>query len=250
VRYEVDAVHGGRWPALYGRNGRQWLWRSKVIGRDEVRPGDAFVDAGGLEECLPTITGVPDHGDVWSRPWMPDGDGLAVDYDGGHLHRTVSVGVDGIHSQYRLDAPVGHRFIWAAHTLIDVAPGARILIPEGRPTRVDDTDCSWPWHGDTDLSLLGPDDGTAHMIIIPSLPELTVVDGDDRLTFRLTTAGQPFGMAIWRNLGGWPDTGTYRSVGIEPMLGHSASLALAGAGEAAEVPPAGHVEWSLTIDDR
>ena len=37
--------------------------------RARVAPGDAFVDAGGLEECLPTVRGAPDHGDAWSRPW-------------------------------------------------------------------------------------------------------------------------------------------------------------------------------------
>ena len=35
-----------------------------------VYPLPEFVDAGGLEECLPTVRGRPDHGDIWSRPGL------------------------------------------------------------------------------------------------------------------------------------------------------------------------------------
>lgn len=249
---DMDAAHGGRWPSLRGRNGREWLWRRDAPGRASVRPGDPFVDAGGMEECLPTIGGEPDHGDVWSRPWRPDGDGLAVEVDGRRLWRRTTVDGSGVHSSYRLTADPGWWFIWAAHTLIDVAPGARILAPEGRPMRVNSDDGTaerhWPMHGGTDLSRLGDDDGTAYMIIIPELPEITVVDGADRITFRLRVTGQPFAVAIWRNLGGWPSGEPYRSIGIEPMLGHSPTLSMARTGKSAVVPPDGRVEWSLTID--
>ncbi|MEK8108353.1 hypothetical protein NKG94_31885 [Micromonospora sp. M12] len=68
LRVAYDATHGGRWTSLHG-GGREWLWRGPEPGRHRVRPGDAFVDAGGLEECLPTVRGRPDHGEVWSRPW-------------------------------------------------------------------------------------------------------------------------------------------------------------------------------------
>jgi hypothetical protein len=248
----VDADHGGRWPSLLGRNGREWLWRREAPKRDSVRPGDAFVDAGGMEECLPTIAGVPDHGDVWSRPWARDGDGLSVEVDGRRLHRVTTVGPAGVRSSYELTAQPGWWFIWAAHTLIDVSPGARVLAPAGRPIWVNSdegtADRHWPSHGETDLSVLGEDDGTALMIIIPELPEITVVDGSDSITFRLQVTGQPFAIAIWRNLCGWPAGAPYRSIGIEPMLGYSPTLALARTGESAVVPADGRVEWSLTID--
>src|SRR4051812_19226613 len=104
VTATFDPAHGGRWTSLSAA-GREWLWHrpavnaagpasaparsaSAAVGpasapagpaptsasepgpaRSSVRPGAAFVDAGGVEECIPTIRGVPDHGDAWSRPW-------------------------------------------------------------------------------------------------------------------------------------------------------------------------------------
>lgn len=29
--------------------------------------------AGGIEKCVPTVRGTPDHGDAWSRPWHETG---------------------------------------------------------------------------------------------------------------------------------------------------------------------------------
>ncbi|MEU4604491.1 hypothetical protein AB0F43_16040 [Kribbella sp. NPDC023972] len=29
----------------------------------------AFIDAGGLDECFPTVRGTPDHGGLWNQPW-------------------------------------------------------------------------------------------------------------------------------------------------------------------------------------
>ncbi|GAB4052684.1 hypothetical protein [Catellatospora paridis] len=69
LRAVLDPAHGGRWTSLSG-GGREWLWHRPGTSRDTVAPGDDFVDAGGLEECLPTVRGLPDHGDLWSRPWQ------------------------------------------------------------------------------------------------------------------------------------------------------------------------------------
>jgi hypothetical protein len=252
MRVEVDAEHGGRWSSLLGRGGREWLWRRDAPERATVRPGDGFVDAGGLEECLPTIGGLPDHGDVWSRPWTPESGGLSVVVDNYRLRRTITDDDAGVHVSYQISAAPGWRFIWAAHALIDVSPHARVLAPDGYPIFVNSehgsTHTRWPWYAGTDLSRLAEPDGTALMIVMPGLPSITVVDGDDQLTMRLHVDGQPFGVAIWRNLGGWPASEPYRSIGVEPMLGRCPTLALAQEGEAAVVPASGAVEWSLTID--
>jgi hypothetical protein len=54
-------------------------------------------------------------------------------------------------------------------------------------------------------------------------------------------------IALWRNLGGFPDTDPYRSTGVEPMLGRVFDLAEAGPGDAARVPASGEVRWRLTV---
>lgn len=247
----IDAEHGGRWTSLRGSKGREWLWRRDAPERDAVRPGDPFVDAGGLEECLPTIGGVPDHGDVWSRPWKTERDGLAVTVADYALHRTIRIDDGGVRASYRLTATPGWGFIWAAHALLELSPRASLVVPEGHPLWVNSDEGSthtrWPRYGRTDLSGLGEPDGTAVMIVIPDLPSITVIDGSDRLTMHLRVSGQPIAVAIWRNLGGWPADHPYRSIGVEPMLGYSPTLDLAQEGEAAVVPDGGTVEWSLTV---
>src|SRR5581483_10582739 len=52
--YRTDLEHGGRWTSLR-LGGREWLWQRADPARAGVAPGDAFVDAGGLEECVPTV---------------------------------------------------------------------------------------------------------------------------------------------------------------------------------------------------
>jgi hypothetical protein len=59
--------------------------------------------------------------------------------------------------------------------------------------------------------------------------------------------GQPVSVALWRNLGGFPRHGPYRSTGVEPMLGRVFDLADAGPGDAARVPASGEVRWRLTL---
>ncbi len=77
---------------------------------------------------------------------------------------------------------------------------------------------------------------------------MTVVDGADRLTMRISVTGQPSAIVMWRNLYGWPAEAPCRQVAIEPMLGYSPTLSLANDGEAAVVPASGAVEWTLTVD--
>ena len=255
VQVEVDAGHGGRWSSLRGRSGREWLWRGDAPERFTAGPGDPFVDAGGMEECLPTIGGVPDHGDAWARPWRPDGDGLSVTGDGYHLWRRISVDDTGLTCAYRLTAEPGWWFVWAAHTRLELSTAAYLDAPAGRFMWVNDPDGTtsthWPDFRGTDVSRLGDPDGLALMIILPELPAMTVVDGDDRLTMRLSVLsgpGQPSGIAVWRNLYGAPAGAPCRQVAVEPMLGYSPTLSLANEGEAAVVPASGVVEWTLSVD--
>ncbi|GAB3061150.1 hypothetical protein GCM10027053_24260 [Intrasporangium mesophilum] len=168
------------------------------------------------------------------------------------LRRSIDAGASGITARYRLQGPPGARFVWAAHAAIDLARGARLLVPNGRDMWVNDehgtSDASWPSFRGTDLSRLDDDDGTALMIIVPELRTVSVLDGDDVLVMTLGVEEQPAGIAMWRNLGGWPSDDPYRSVVLEPMLGYSPTLSLARDGEAAVVPPSGEVTWILSID--
>ncbi|MEV4757184.1 hypothetical protein AB0J86_19005 [Micromonospora sp. NPDC049559] len=278
LRAEVDDRLGGRWTSLRGGR-REWLWSRPDPARAGAVPGDGFVDAGGLEECLPTVRGTPDHGDVWSRPWRRTGDGEStVAGDDFALRRRIAHHDGAVTADYLLRARPGYRFVWAAHALLDLSPRARLLAPDGTPTRLYPdvlpqaagpgtagagpapaepearptgpepwVTGAWPDPAGIPLDRFGPDDGSAVGAVLLDCPEVRVADGLDTLTLRLDCPGQPRSTALWRNLGGWPAGTPYRSTGVEPMLGAVFDLATAGPDDAAVVPPTGVLGWRLTI---
>ncbi|MFJ8630726.1 hypothetical protein [Streptomyces sp. NPDC093568] len=257
----TDPAHGGRWTSLRSA-GREWLWHRPAPERDAAAPGDAFVDAGGLEECVPTVRGVPDHGDVWSRPWTRTGDTERVRGESFTLARSVRPTADGARVDYTLTAQPGFRFVWAAHALLDLSGRATLhmragagtrLFPEAAPLLADPwptgapwITCPWPTPGGLPLHRLGPDDGTAVGAVVDS-SLCCVHDGGDRLALELAADGPPVSIALWRNLGGYPQPDPYRSTGVEPMLGRVFDLAEAGPDDAARVPASGEIRWRLTL---
>ncbi|MET9554655.1 hypothetical protein [Streptomyces sp. NPDC006645] len=251
VRAETDRAHGGRWTSLRA-GGREWLWRRDEPRRALVTPGDAFADAGGVEECVPTVRGAPDHGDAWSRPWHRAGDEEWVDCPDFHLVRRIRSEGDALVADYRLTAAPGHRFLWAAHALLDVSPDATLGIPDGTPTHLYPDEGArriagaWPLVADVPLDRLGPDDGTAVGAIVAT-PRVSVRDGRNTLHLSVDAPGRPVSVALWRNLGGFPANAPYRSIGVEPMLGRVFDLSTAGETDAARVPTSGEAHWRLTI---
>lgn len=242
--------HGGRWTSLRAGD-REWLWSRAAVGRDRVGPGDPFVDAGGLEECLPTVQGAPDHGDVWARPWSADpGGGHVVITDRFSLHRRIDCGEHGVVASYELQAEAGYAFVWAAHALLAVSPGARLELPMGLPVRPQpsgDGRHAWPLVDGVDLSLLGPDDGTAVAVVVVGARTAEVLDGTDRLRFSVDCEDAPVSVALWRNLRGWPAEAPYRSIGVEPMLGRTMTAAGAAPEDTAVVPASGTLRWTLRV---
>ena len=248
----VDLAHGGRLTSLR-LAGREWLWTNPTPARALVGPGAEFVDAGGLEECLPTVRGTPDHGAVWSRPWRPlDASSAEVSVGDVTLTRTIRSSGDALVMGYRLRGKPGWPFVWAAHALLDLSHAARLVAPAGTVTRVYPDGGPWlagPWPAPlgTPLDALGRSDGTAVGAILTDCAAVRVVDGAV-LSFRLDVGSpQPVSVALWRNLGGFPQPSPYRSIGVEPMLGKVFDVASAGPGDAARVPPSGVCGWRLTI---
>ncbi|WP_055590487.1 hypothetical protein [Peterkaempfera griseoplana] len=252
VSVVTDPDHGGRWTSL-SAGGREWLWHRDEPRRPLVRPGAAFADAGGLEECVPTVRGLPDHGDAWSRPWRRQGEQDVVDCPDFRLTRSIRTGPAAAVADYTLEAEPGHRFLWAAHALLDLSPSARIGIAGPAATRLypDEGDRwtggEWPRVDGVALDRLGPDDGTAVGAVVLT-PAVSVHDGADTLHLSLQAEGQPVAVALWRNLRGFPQDAPYRSVGVEPMLGRVFDRAAADdGGDTAVVPPSGRAAWRLTV---
>ncbi|MER6573419.1 hypothetical protein ABT288_46575 [Streptomyces sp. NPDC001093] len=251
VRVATDVDHGGRWTSLTA-GGREWLWHRDEPRRSVVRPGDPFADAGGLEECAPTVRGLPDHGDAWSRPWRRAGEEDIVECPDFRLARRIGGRGDAVVADYMLAAEPGYRFVWAAHALLDLSPAARIGVDGPAVTRLypDEGDRwiagAWPTVDGVRLDRLGPDDGSAVGAVVLT-SQVSVHDGADTLHLSVEAAGQPVAVALWRNLGGFPRDAPYRSIGVEPMLGRVFDRAAAGDGDTAVVPPSGEVAWRLTV---
>lgn len=261
----IDADRGGRWTSLRA-GGREWLWHRDEPRRAHAMPGDAFADAGGLEECVPTVRGIPDHGDAWSRVWTVAGDGHVVRCADFELARSIDVRAGAVVADYRLAAEPGFRFVWAGHALLELSQRALLrvdrvtktrLFPEAAPylrrpwpDGADWIEGDWPAPAGLRLDALGPDDGSAvGAVMYGTGPAATAVvhDDQDRLRMTVEADGQPVSVALWRNLGGFPRGGAYRSTGVEPMLGRVFDLAQAGDGDCAVTPASGEVRWRLTI---
>jgi hypothetical protein len=172
-----------------------------------------------------------------------------------HLSRRIRTSGSTATVDYTLAADPGYRFLWAAHALLDLSPGARIDIRDGTPTRLypDEganwTPGRWPLLDGHALDRLQPEDGTAVGAVVDT-SRVTVVDRQDELLLELDAPQQPTSVALWRNLHGYPQQAPYRSVGVEPMLGRVFDLAGAGHDDAARVPASGQVCWRLTITGR
>jgi hypothetical protein len=239
---EVDLAHGGRWTSLRTPE-REWLWRhpdpAVAAARAAVTPGAAFVDAGGVEECFPTVRGEPDHGAVWSRTWAGDSH---VNADGFRLDRRIRS--DGaLTVDYTITGPPHAPFVHAVHALLDVSFAARLDAPGVRTAHLLDRDSVVRWPAGLDR--LGPDDGTATAAVLPGCAAVTVVDGDVALAF--TWRAEPCSLLLWRNLRGWPEEAPYRSIGIEPMVGTTADLDAPGPGRPAQLGADGTLRWQVTV---
>lgn len=251
----LDQDRGGRIPSLRDPSGQEWLWQHpdpRVRERRlEVTPGDDFVDAGGIEECCPTVSGRPDHGDVWSRGWSGSTGDLTVVAEGFRLRRRLAC-ADVVTLDYALSAAPGFRFVWALHALLRPEPGTEVEARAGETLTWDAAGrCArgrWPHEaGGRDVSRLGPDDGSAQFVLLPGVGGVVVRQGSRALAVTLDAPGQPVGVGLWRNLGGYPedDGPRYRSFGVEPMLGDHPDLSRAT--RTGTVPGSGTARWQVRL---
>lgn len=256
----TDLALGGRWTSLATPE-REWLWRNPRVPdavRSAVAPGDAFVDAGGAEECFPTINGPSDHGQVWSQAWAAGGVPGEARVTTGDLtlHRALSACDGVVRAGYTIDGPPGAGVLHAVHLLLDLAPGARLEVP-GRPDVLvvewpepgRTAPAIWPDGGGVPLDTMSKDDGTARCAVVAT-DRVDVVDGADRLTLTWGVAAgfaAPVSLVVWRNLGGWPDGAPYRSIGVEPLLGAETNRDRAAPDRLAHLDGTGRIGWWLEV---
>lgn len=261
VSVSTAPASGGRWTSL-AAGGREWLWSNPDPevrrARTTARPGDAFADAGGGEECFPTVQGVPDHGELWTLPWHRSASGETVEVGNRRVTRRVRARDGDLCVAYRIAGRPGTRFVHAVHLLLDLSPLSLLEIP-GRPALTwrdaagpgEHMIGRWPVVDGTDFSRLGPDDGTAACLVVHDVTSCRIVDGSDALTLswrRTRGDGPGEGLVLWRNLRGWPADRPYRSIGIEPCLGATVDHEETGLCSATDAT--GTAEWELVIAGR
>lgn len=153
IRAELVPELGGKIVSLlYKPAGKEWLADAGRRELARVPYGSPFTkaDMSGWDECFPTIDAcaypdperdirLPDHGELWSVPWMwsVSGDRLRMTAEGAFwpysFSRTLIWLDDGA---LRLDYEVRNRaaeplrFLWAAHPQFAVTEPTRIVVPQ------------------------------------------------------------------------------------------------------------------------
>lgn len=127
---------------------REWIYVTERPW-EPLKEGMAWDegDQGGWDEMFPTILpsscpdegwdhlSFPDHGEVWNRPWRYDieGDKLVLEVEGARfpytLRKIVTLEGSRLHLHYELEnkAKGAFSYLWAAHPLLRVEPGMKLL---------------------------------------------------------------------------------------------------------------------------
>lgn len=154
-------------PALGGKvrdmnlGGRQWLWHNPdvpfALPRDRVSYAE-FEEAGGFDECFPTVgpcrlprwvkgarwKKLPDHGELWDQPpefaiiTDQEGHSATCSWRGAALPyqftRRITVRPEGwVAFAYAATNTGTHRmpFLWSSHPIFPLTKNTRLILPDG-----------------------------------------------------------------------------------------------------------------------
>ncbi|MFC5467232.1 hypothetical protein ACFPPD_00775 [Cohnella suwonensis] len=284
----IVPARGGKIVSLVDkRTEREWIHRTERPW-EPLRYGMNWGegDRGGWDEMFPTIDACPcpdepwrdesfpDHGEVWCMPWRHaiEEDGLRLEVEGVRvpyrLSKKVYLDAAGLRIEYRLSNPTPHSFsyLWAAHPLLRVSPGMRLLTePErgriqvayshrnrlGEPL----TFASYPeasaadGKSVVDLSVLESAESRAaekYYFADPLREGYAAVadpDAHEALAFRFSPEDTPY-LAIWAHYGGFDDY----TFAVEPASGYMDSVQTAHRlGKAKRVEGGSENRWTLSV---
>jgi hypothetical protein len=295
LRLTVVPELGGKIVSLIRRqSGREYLLQPREPERGYKKRfyGDRFenYDVNGFDECVPTVAEclypeepflarpLPDHGDIWCLP-------SAIDTARGQISSTTLLRslplrftktIRLLGNTVRLDyeatnlGPSTVKFLWSAHPLLKVDPGAEIVLPK----EVEEVDvgwskderlgkagdrCTWPQTADcsgqtVELNrVASPSAGTAEKLFTPRLSEGLcgiLLEANESIAFRFDPRLVPY-VGIWQCHGGWPATAASKqfTVALEPCNGRPDSLEEAiTRNECATLPGYGTMQWWMEIE--
>jgi galactose mutarotase-like enzyme len=279
LRVVIDPTRGGKCLSLRSRRtGTEWLLPPlRPYADAKNTSGFDEWDGGGFDECLPTVAATataPDHGELWRHSWqeLPRNRASAGEIA---LRTTACSGVILFERRAHLEgaclilrysvANQGHApqsLLYSAHPLLRVGQGDRISLPvevtrvrvEGSATYQSGATIPWPNPSQSDLSLVGPPDGTQAdklfagplrtgwcALFRPSLGEGV------ELTFSADVL--PY-LGLWICRTAWPETARNKqyTVAFEPASAPHDSIAAAEQdGTAWRLLPGERREWTLTF---
>ncbi len=248
-------------------------------------------ETSGFDECVPTVAEclypeepflgsvLPDHGDIWSLPTHAEYDGeilrLVTTLRSLPLRFTKAVQIED--NRVRLDYQVTNlshdclKFLWCAHPLLRVEPGAELLLPQevkevevgwsadGRLGSAGDR-CSWPESVDSSgrkiylNRITSPDAGTAEKLFTPRLSHgfcgMFLPREQESIAFRFDARLVPY-VGVWICQGGWPTSreAKHFTAALEPCLGRPDSLTKAiRRSECATVQRGESMQWWMEIE--
>lgn len=278
----------------------------KMISLTSIRTGEEFLlpplhpykrveatepfergDAGGFDECLPSVAAceamgqeppVADHGDLWRLAWKTEAtrEMVRMQIDAVsrplRLIRTAAFHGRALVLRYEL-YNLSERavpWLWSAHPLFKVGPGDRILLPGAAREATVEGSCAgdfaegsvitWP-HAQTkagtilDLSTVHAADGrTAHKLFVSMGPTISAAlyrtELGQGILIRSDSEILPF-LGLWICHGAWPARGAYRqyTVALEPTTSNADSLAEAARrGTARTLGPHGRTSWEFEME--
>src|SRR5882757_2566669 len=133
------------------RTGREWLWHPPEglrLFKNQVRDDFSTSPLVGIDECFPTIEPcswqgreLPDHGEVWSVPWLVDGEAwengiiktrARLSISPFEFERTVELQGNEVRLGYQLRnlSAIQESFLWAIHPLLQMEGGDELELPD------------------------------------------------------------------------------------------------------------------------
>lgn len=231
--------------------------------------GDKFEDYGpcGFDECLPTVASclypeepfaaskLPDHGDVWCLPSSIEtvAEKIRLTTSLRSLPLRFTKEVQLREKTVRIDYAATNlsqstvKFLWSAHPLLAVEPGAEIILPPevkevevgwSKDERLGKAQerCGWPIATErtgrrVELNRVAPPSaGTADKSFTGPLSEgfcgMFLPSKNENIAFRFDPRLVPY-VGLWICQGGWPESQADKqfTAALEPCSGRPDSLA-------------------------
>lgn len=245
---------GGKIASLQWR-GREWLLQPSA-SRDwsVARTQFELAEVCGWDEMFPTITGTPDHGELWTQHWMPSNGrpkelGVECASIPAYFGRCINAETgDHLRIDYRVlsKSQLPIRFLWAAHPLFTLEAGDELEVIGAPLIRVSGQAAVPKLAGVMKIeSLVAPGSSAKWWNEFGLRSEGLRLRRGNHAVELFVDSRHPVEFGVWvdcANISHAP------SISLQPALGWHDDLTMAIENQTApEVMPGAMMEWSLHV---